>query len=339
MKLSIFLLLFISCFCSFTANAGLFEIVNRTGTCSTACDFLENEVNANLPNADQSNYLKGMANAGVISQRGLGADYASDIEFMAVSFAAGVGADVGDNSASDLISGDADFDKVRGIGAGSSVSLSLNAGLFSTKFGGIDPKRLRVSAYFLSVDAPDTDGLKGKTTSMGMNFQYKIVPARQAVLGVFRWGGVDITTGFERAATELSFVENLTESISDLGVTASFSGIATVGAEVTTYNIPLEVSSSIRLFHVFSLFTGLGMDLSFGEAKSIANLTGNVTVTGGGTGDATLDLGSKASPSTFGFRGFLGAQVSVTAIKVFALVNKGFGNDTVGLTVGARLAF
>jgi hypothetical protein len=324
---------------SISSYAGLFKVINRTGTCVLACDTLEAEVNTNLPDADQSNYLKGMANAGVMSQRGLGADYASDIEYMSVSFAAGVGADVGSNSTSDLISGDADFDKVRGIGAGSAVSLSLNGGLFGSKLAGLDSKRMNFTAYFLSVNPPDKDGLSGKTTSLGFNLQYKIIPARQAALGILHWGGVSFTTGLERASTELRFVEAISQSITDTGVTASFNGTATVGAEVTTYNIPFELSSSIRLFHVLSLFSGLGMDLSYGKAKSIANLTGNVTVTGGGAGDASLDLGTEDSPSTFAFRGFIGTQVNLTAIKVFALVNRGFGNDRVGLTIGARLAF
>lgn len=334
-------IIFISLFFSFSSYAGLFQVVNRTGTCILACDLLETEVNANLPDADQSNYLKGMANAAVMSQRGLGADYASDLKFLGVSFAAGVGADVGSNSTSDLISGDADFDKVRGIGAGSGVSLTLNAGLFGGKIGMLDAKRLNISAYYLSVDPPDKDGLSGKTSSMGFNVQYKMIPAREIALGIFRWGGIDFTTGFERASTELRFIENISESIVDggTGATASFNGLVTVGAEVTTYNIPLELSSSIRLAHVLSLFGGLGMDVSFGEAKSIANLTGDVTVSGGGTGEANLDLGTESSPSTFATRGFVGAQVSITAIKVFALVNRGFGNDRVGLTVGARLAF
>jgi len=333
-----FVFLLIALF-SLNTRAGLFKIINRTGTCAQACDVLENEVNNNLPDADQSNYLKGMANAGVISQRGLGADYASNIEYMSVSFAAGIGADVGSNSASDLLSGDADYDKIRGVGAGSSVSLSLNGGLFGVKMGGFDPRRLNVTAYYLAVDAPEKDGLSGKTSSIGVNFQYKMVPARQAVLGLFHWGGLDFTTGFERSSTELQFVESLSQTVSQSGATASFQGIATIGAEVTTYNIPVELSSNIRVFHVLSLFSGLGLDLSFGKAKSIANLTGNVNVTGGGTGEATLDLGTEDSPSALGFRGFFGAQLNVTAIKLFAMVNKGLGNDRVGLTVGARLAF
>ncbi len=326
-------------FCSVSIQAGLFQITNRTGTCSVACDVLENQVNSNLPEADQSNYLQGMANSSVISQKGLGASYGTNIEFIEVGFTGALGADLGNNSTGDLIGGDVDYNQVRGIGIGGAVSLGLKGSLFGSKFGPFDMSRTSFYGYFLNMDPPDTDGLGGETTSLGFHVQYKIIPEVSLGPGLLSWGGVDFTFGFERASMSLQFIETLNETVSESGATASFTGQATVGADVTTYTIPFELSTNARLFYVFSTFAGLGADLSFGKAKSIATLTGDVSVTGGGTGDAQLDLGTEESPDTFAFRGFIGIQANLTALNTFLLVNKGFTNGTLGLALGVRLAF
>lgn len=322
-----------------SVHAGLFTIGNRTGTCTTACDQLETQVNNNLPSADQSNYLKGMANASVASQKGLGASYGHQLDYMEIGFTGTLGADLGDTSMGDLIGGDVDYNQIRGVGVGAAVSLGLKGDMVAKKIGPLDMKRARFYTYFLKLDAPDTDGLDGDTTSMGVHMQYDLIPAISIGLGSFAWGGVTLTTGFERAAMNLKFVEQINESVTESGVTATFNGTATVGAEVETYNIPVEISSGVRFLYLFSLFGGFGADLSFGEAKSVASLTGNVSVTGGGTGQATLDLGEAKGPSTVSMRGFVGTEVSLAVVKAHLLVNKGFTNDTLSLSVGVRLGF
>ncbi|MCF8059564.1 MAG: hypothetical protein K9K67_09725 [Bacteriovoracaceae bacterium] len=322
-----------------TSYAGLFKIVNRTGTCVLACDSLETEVNSNLPSADQSNYLRGMANASVSSQKGLGASYGSNIDYLEVGFTGAIGADLGSNSTSDLIGGNVDYNQIRGIGVGGAVSLGLKGDLFGSSIGPLDMKRTAFYGYFMSLDAPTTDGLDGDSTSMGFHLRYKLIGGGGAGLGVFDWGGIDITTGIERAAMSIKFVKGITETVTSNGATASFNGTATVGADITTYTIPLEISTNFRLFYVASIFGGLGMDLSFGKAKSVASLTGDISVTGGGTGVASLDLGSEESPSLFAMRAFTGIQFNLTALKAFILLNKGIANDSLGLALGIRLAF
>lgn len=323
------------------SEANLFKVINRTGTCVQACDALEIQVNSNLPDADQSNYLKGMANASVASQKGLGASYGSNIEYLEIGFTGALGADLGNNTASDIVSGDVDYNQIRGVGVGAAVSLGLKGSLFGSSIGPLDMKKTSFYGYFLSLDAPDTDGLDGDSTSFGLHMQYKLIEGAGLGLGLFDWGGIDITTGFERASMTLKFAENINESVTDSGsgATASFSGVATVGAEVSTWTIPIEISTNLRLLYATSFFAGVGADLSFGKAKSIANLTGNVAVTGGGTGQASLDLGTEESPSLFAMRAFGGLQLNLTALNAFVLVNQGLTNDSLGIALGVRLAF
>ncbi len=334
----VFVLLLTALIC-LPSHAGLFKIINRTGTCIAACDSLEVEVNNNLPNADQSNYLKGMANASVASQKGLGASYGSNIEYLEVGFTGAIGADLSGNSTSQLLKGDVDYNQIRGIGVGGAVSLGLKGDLFGSSIGPLDMKKTSFYGYFLTLDAPNRDGLDGSATSLGMHLRYKFIEGGGAGLGLFNWGGIDITTGFERAAMKIKFVETISESVTASGATANFIGSATVGADVTTYTIPLELSTNFQFFYVASFFGGLGMDLSFGKAKSVANLTGDISVTGGGTGEGSLDLGSAESPSLFSLRAFAGLQLNLAALKTFILFNKGLTNDSLGLALGVRLAF
>ena len=100
-----------------------------TVTC-TGCDalaiaatqLLENDVNADLPDADASNYLIGMANASVMSVKGSGSDYANDVDLFVFKVSAGIGADIGDSTLSDFKS-----NTVRGVG----ISPSLMVGIKS----------------------------------------------------------------------------------------------------------------------------------------------------------------------------------------------------------------
>jgi hypothetical protein len=322
-----------------TARAGLFTIVNRTGTCATAvCDALETQINNNLPEADQSNYLKGMANSSVASQKGLGVDYASNFSVLVLGGGVGFGADMGSNSLSDVAGGDIDANEIRGFGASSAVMIGVNMGLFSGKIANINPDQTRLYFHYLSVEAPDYDGLGGKSSSFGFHLQYKIIPTQSKGFGSFMWGGVDITTGLEHSSLKISFTETMTESVTVSGQTGSFSGIVQVGADISTWSIPLEISTNVKLLYFLSFYGGLGIDYNYGSAKSIASLNGTVTVPGG-SGDGQLDLGSKTGPSSFGFRGFFGTQINLTALKLFVQVTNGFTDDTLGVSLGLRIAF
>ena len=330
--------IFLLSFYSSSAYAGLFSIGNRTGNCTLVCGELENQINANLPNADQSTYLKGMANSAVTAQKGTGVDYASNMKLVGFGGAIGVGADLGDNSTSDLISGDVDANQVTGFSATTALYFGFNAGVLSGKLGAVDTKRLNVYLNYLSVDAPDIDGLSGNSKSFGLHFQYKLIPVKSIGLGTFAWGGLDFTTGVEYSKMKLSFKKDFQESYSNGGNTATFNGTATVGADIQTTTIPLEISTNVHLLYVFNLYGGLGVDLSFGSAESISTLTGDVSVTGG-TGTGSLDLGQKESPDLFSMKGFVGAQFNLAILKFYTQLTKGLTNDTLGVALGARIVW
>ena len=72
------------------ANSAPFQIANRVyGNIPAAFqaemdaifDDVENQVNTDLPDADQSTYLKGMSNSGVMAIKGLGAKLNIEAKF------------------------------------------------------------------------------------------------------------------------------------------------------------------------------------------------------------------------------------------------------------------
>jgi hypothetical protein len=95
----------------------------------------------------------------------------------------------------------------------------------------------------------------------------------------------------------------------------------------------------------------LGADYNIGTATGKGDLnstTADVTCVGGacspGAGDvgdidteANIDGKGKVNP--FLFRGFGGVQLNLPFIRIFGQVDKAFGNDLIGATVGVRLAF
>lgn len=334
-------LISVAIFCSSfanVANAKLFTINNRTGSCAVACDLLEDLVNKDLPDADQSTYLDGMANASVATQKGLGVDYASNMQIFLVGASGSIGADLGNNNMFDLLGGDVDGNQVRGFGAQVSANLGVNLGLFfKNKFW----NRTNLYLNFLSVDVPDSDGLKGEVSNFGMHLQYMWLPGGSVGLGAFSYGGVYLTSGIEFSKLNISFREDFTSTVTEGSVTATFNGSATVGAEVTTTTIPIEISSNVRFLYLFTLFGGLGADFSFGEAKSIASVSGPISVTGsgGGTGTASLDLGQEGSPDVFAMRGFAGLQLNLTALRVSLQLTQGITNDNFAATLGASIAW
>ncbi|MBT5093165.1 MAG: hypothetical protein HOM21_02910, partial [Halobacteriovoraceae bacterium] len=319
-----------------TSEAQLFKIINRTGLCVGAlCDALEDEVNKDLPDADQSSYLKGMSNAGVAAVKGLGADYASNINLFVVGASVGIGADVGNNSMGDLISGDVKSNQFRGFGVNTSVLVGLNLGIFGDELWGYDLDDFTGFINFMKVGAPKKNGLEADVTAFGMHLQYKYIQPKSVVAGILQWGGVDFTSGFDYAGMDLSFTKSMSKTVSVAGNDGTFDGTAKVGAEVSTISIPFEVSSNVRLLYLLTLYGGLGADLAFGGAKSIANVTGNISVPGG-SGTANLDLGSEEGPTFLTGRAFAGFQLNLWALRVYAQVNNGFTNDTVSVNVGLK---
>lgn len=330
------------------AQAGPF-VINVDCAGSTACEQafqrMQDDVNNDLPDADQSTYLKGMSNASVFSVKGNGTDYANDIDLFIFGVGIGAGLDVGDNSFGDLVSGDVDGNQIRGVSIAPSLMLGVNMGIFNLpKWGSFDPNQVKLMANFFTMNLGSFgDDLDGKVTNFGLHARYKVVGPKDFVpRRMVRWTGVDVTTGLEYNSLELKYTQTFQETYADDSNTfeAEIDGTVVAGADVSTTSIPLTVSTGMQLGYVLSLYTGLGLDLNLGSATSLANVDAVIRQSGGpieGTG--TLDLGDKDGPSTFLTRGFIGLQFNFPIVKIYTQLDRSFNEDLYAVNAGLRFTW
>lgn len=303
---------------------------------------INTDLNADLPDADQSSYLSGMADAAVASQKGIGVDHINDIDVFVVGLGVGVGAHVGNNTFSDLVGGDIDGEQLRGIGLSPSLMLGINMGMFDLpEWEYFDPNKVKLMVNFFTFSKDDTD-FNAKFTNFGVHGRYRIVEEKAILPGkLLHWHGVNLVTGFEYTSLELAYTNTETTTFTDGPVTANINGTIKVGAKVNTISIPVEASTAVTLGYVFSLYGGLGADLSFGSAESIANVNAPITVSGTTDADlvGSLDLGQKDGPSAILPRAFVGLGLGVPLVKLNFQLNKGFGEEVYGLTAALRVTW
>jgi hypothetical protein len=313
----------------------------------------EDEINKGLPSASTPDRLmEGMANSSVMSGKGVGSDYASNMSVFLLGAGVGVGADLEKNE-------DADAD-LSGAGLQGGLVLGTNLSWLDTQtILGLDTNRLNVYVNFFKYDHEmETGDTKAKIdlNSYGVHFSYDWIKPRGNVL--LGWGGVKVHWGYEYNKTKLRFDSQINETVTtEVGGNSTYT--STVNAnpfatiDVATHSIPLEISTSIQFLYFVSLYAGLGADYNMGEATGKGDLNSSntpVTCTGagcvgdGGDGnygeietDANIDGKGEVNP--FLFRGFAGVQFNLPFVRVFVQADKALGNDLVGATAGVRLVY
>ncbi len=357
---NISLVVFLSGASQSAVAADVFSITNRTyGTVPLAFqsevdaifDDLETQVNAAIPAADTTTYLKGIANSAVIGGSGMGVDYASPFKFFIFSGNLGAGVDLGNVSLSDLISGTAAATDVVGAPQ-AAITIGMNVGSVIKKSGGlIDFSRMKGFIGFLSSSTNQQD-VSATFSSFSLMGQYKLVPEKSIGARLIRWGGVDVSGGYRYSSLNISAVIPIQQSsastMSTPGnptLTTTFDGDLTLGADVGSSTLPLEISSSFRVLYIFNFFGGFGADFSFGSAQNITTVAGPVTAVDSlgalGTigGDADLNLGSNQGPSFTSLRSFIGVQLELAVMAASFQFTKSITNGTMGGNFGLKVFF
>ncbi len=343
MKVLSLLLLLVSFYSSlsFAGLKGPFTVV-CTGTCNAltkaALQALEDDVNKDLPDADQSTYLKGMANASAMSVKGSGSDYANDVDLFLVRVSGGVGADLGDSSFGDLTSGDIKGNQVRGFGISPSILVGLSLGIFNLpEWEYFNPNKLKVFVNFFSLDIGKfVDDLDVKATNFGVRGRYKLIDPIAWVPGkLLHWTGIDVHAGFDIVKLKVVYKKTQTETFNPgAGVTATISGDITVGAEISTVSIPIEISTGVQLGYILSLYGGFGLDLTFGSATSIIDASAPITTSVGDSGTGSLNLGESGDPTAVAPRVFFGTQFNLSVVKVGVQFDKSLADSAYGINIG-----
>ena len=347
---------------SWAARAQLFQITNRQyGNVPAAFktevdavfDALETQVNTQFPNVDASTYVKGIANSTVLSGAGLGADYSTPFSLFVLGGGLGVAADLGNAKLTDLIKGSG-LGTVSGAALQTAYTLGVHGNRLNLgNWGPIDTKRLKFFLSFASKSSSFDQSGGGTVTigfkSYGARAQYSLVPARSVGFGALRWGGVDLTSGLNYASmnfgvstpvsksqqSSLSFVPGAT-------MTTTFDALMSITASASTFTIPIEVSSSVKVLYLFTLYGGLASDISLGSSKASAGGSGPVVVTessgtlGTISADAALAINNTAKPTPLNLRYFAGAQFDLFILAVNLQFNQALTTGTLGAEVGAK---
>ena len=213
------------------------------------------------------------------------------------------------------------------IGIGASVPAVVQLGLNSSFL--MDGLYLGFRLGYIPMDnilSSDDIKLDYKIFHIGPVAHYRLLKGFD--IGVFKWRGITVGTGFlfQRTTLDLSF---------PLDVIGLDEPNLNFNMEVTTYTIPLELNTSIQLLWFLNLDAGLGVDLAFGKnttsigmSSGINDDDGKVTVKGGGSVSPTF-----FNPKIMANLGIkLGPVIIDVPVNYYFLTGNGL---SIGITVGA----
>jgi hypothetical protein len=309
----------------------------------------ENDINQDIPANSPRRLMKGMADSSAMAGKGQSNDYITHFDAFVVGAGLGIGADLTENK-------DLDSD-LSGAGVQAGALLGLNTSLFlPEKFLGLDTERLNLMMNFFTLNfdrTADDSTVEASLLSIGAILSYKVIEGKgNRLLG---WDGVRIHTGYQYNSTKFGFTTKINEVLAneDIGGGSSVSGTITgspnAEVDVATSSIPIELSTAFNFLYFISFYTGIGLDLNYGQAKGAGTINGNtstLTCTGGACGGGVnasitpeADINYTGKVQTTFTRGFVGFQFSVPYVRIFVHANHAFGTELYSASTGLRLAF
>src|SRR5690606_30554779 len=144
--------------------------------------------------AQPKRLMEGMANSSVMAGKGIGSDYASNMEVFLIGAGIGVGADLEKDDNTDS--------EISGLGVAPGLVIGTNLGWMDTaKILGMDTNRLNVYLNFMGYGHDQSFGDNGSETdaeidmtSFGVHFRYDWIKGNGTKL--LGWGGVKLHFGY-----------------------------------------------------------------------------------------------------------------------------------------------
>ncbi len=300
---------------------------------------LESEMSALV--ADQLNlgdpraFVEGMAQANAMASKGIGVDYATNIDAFVVGLSLGsaVADRAGFGRGDDLL-------PEGGFAFQASGMAGINLGLLvpGEEAGPLD--RIRVYVSGMGFAPPGGRQFQGSMFNLAGHVQLKVIGPVDAKL--VEWGGLDLTTGYEHTSYTLGLGSPELPFAQDIGpAEVTWTATGTYDVSASAQSIPIEVSTNLRLA-VIGAYLGGAYDLNLSQqASSDATLTGPIDAEAQGQteglGSITVNNAATATTAEYVPRLFAGVQVNMSVIKVYSHLNVGF-NDTFGGHLGVRIA-
>ncbi len=291
---------------------------------------LKAAIDEKLHVADMGGYLDQMANANLLSAKGMGADYGSDMQRFAFGGAFGTAV----NGAGLNFDGGGEAVPETGFALQIGIMAGLNLGAFSDE----DSALRRFKIYVSGMSATTArDPLEGTFFNYAAHAQIKVVKGG-SVTDPVRWGGLDLTSGYEFSSYVLTLAQDMPVNSDPL--TWDATGTYTLSAEGTS--IPVEVSTN---FHVLVVTAWVGAALDYnlsGTADSEVGVAGPITVSYDGkdadAGSASVSLSESGIAETYTPRAFVGLQADIFFVKLYGQLNVTL-DESVGGQLGARVVF
>ena len=286
--------------------------------------------------ADPESYLSSFANANAMALKGMGVDYASNPKKLSVGVSLG-------SAVSDVpfsFSRGQERLPEGGYAFMASAYGGLNLGALSPNDGALDRVVLYVNGMTFS--PPGNREFQGSMYNLGAHLQVKAIGPVEAK--IVEWGGIDITTGYERSFYRLALTQDLPieQPINGAGKKATVTWDATGNYSISAAagTIPLEVSSNLRLL-MLTAYAGGAVDVNLAKAGAAASLEGPLSAKIDGErynrGSAVVEIDSESKATPFVPRTFVGAQVNVLVLKLYGHLILGL-NNTYGGFFGVRVA-
>ncbi len=293
-----------------------------------------------------NSFLRDFQNAQSFSSKGLGVDYASEATLAEVGATLSLASNI---DKAYKPTGSYTDPPIQGGGANFSLMGGLGLGLF-----GLDPVMIFANWFKGSATLGQLDG---DYQNWGLHGQFRLLgPTRSmsATKLLVRWGGIAITSGVDYAHVGLSTSSNISSKFDvaqGAPVTVTSAGNLKFTLDQTTWSVPLEITTSLRLLSLITVYGGLGFDWQLGGGcdlhilMSQASLSGQVQTPSGtvpysnlGTVDVRAD--GHVSPSSARVREIAGLQLSILdVIRIFAQVNTTASSPVLtSLAMGLRLA-
>ncbi|HLL24646.1 MAG TPA: hypothetical protein VK427_21085 [Kofleriaceae bacterium] len=263
---------------------------------------------------DVAGFLRSFSDATSFSARGIGVDYASTPVGFLVGLAVNAAA-AGNGEVSD------DESPTAGVAANFALMLGMNLKNWDL------PKWTVFANGFYQSAA--TDELDGNLLSLGGHLQYRLIePTQHSGSGsAVRWLGVSLTSGFEftrwklgAAGETLSTDFDVAGANGDAELTLDQAG--RFDLETTAITVPFEASTGFRIALLFSVYGGVGIDLTGGKSTLDASLDGTLRAENDqnvGSVQVTANGDNTGSPATA--RVFAGAQLNLWNLKLFVQAN------------------
>ena len=278
---------------------------------------------------DQSEYLRQMAQAAVLSSKGMGADYATNPQAFVIG--GGFGSAV---SSSGFRFGRGDDTLPQG---GFAFQVSAMAGLNLGALAGEDSPARRFLVYGNGMALEtNNEPFQGELMNYGGHVQVKLLKKREE--GPAEWGGLDFTTGYEASHYTMRVAQGLPIGAAE----AKWDAVGEYSITATTESVPVELSTNIRIGPL-TIFGGGAYDVwQRGSASSTIGLDGGLTTTVAGRteqlGSARVSYGSAAQLENIAMpRAFAGVQLNVFMVKAYGHLNMQL-NEGVGGHAGVRIA-